>query len=402
MRFSLFFLLLIFNFGAKAQPYLDVSEIPNPKTNGNGYVSNPDGIISEREELTLNKKIAEIENSETAQITVVLINSINSQDPKTFANELAEFWGVGKKGADNGLLILLVKDQRRIEFEVGYGMEGSLPDILCVKIQERYMLPSFRQSDYFSGILAGLNEIQQVISGDGEKWNNEIIEGPSTPSLFWLYLTAWNCIGILIYLIAFILIYYRGDPYKKYRVIRLFSNWVFACLFPPISFFLFWLATRFKSRYRNTVRFSGKTGRIMHKLKEQEEDEFLNLGQQAEEIVKSVDYDVWVTDNQDDFTVLSYPPFLSSYSKCPSCRFKTYSKEFDRIVIPPTTLSAGKGELKHTCTHCKFVKQGTYFIPRLQKRSRTSSGWSGGGSRFSGGSSWGGGSFGGGGGGSSW
>ena len=126
------FLIICF----QVQAQWTIETVPDPKAEGLGYVSNPDGILTNEEFTQLNSIIAELEDTTTAQIAVVILKSIDDAVPKEFATELFQYWGIGNKETDNGLLILFVLDQRRIEFETGYGVEGILPDVTCYRIQQ--------------------------------------------------------------------------------------------------------------------------------------------------------------------------------------------------------------------------------------------------------------------------
>ena len=70
---------------------------------------------------------------------MVAVGSIGEQDLESFSNELFARWGIGQKENNNGVLVLFVLDQRKIRFEVGYGMEGILPDAVCKRIQSQYV-----------------------------------------------------------------------------------------------------------------------------------------------------------------------------------------------------------------------------------------------------------------------
>lgn len=422
---NILFPLFLLLFSSVHAQYESVEDVPNPKRSGKSYVSNPDGILTQNTVLEIDEYLMELEESDAFQVAVVCLNSIGQNVPKDFATDLATLWGIGNRGKDDGLLILLVKDQRRIEFETGYGTESIITDLLAQQIQQEVMLPYFKQSNYNLGILSGVKAVCNLLRGNGLEANPEVqrqIDEENAREYERLSaqrdrnvligIGAWHVLGVAIFLIAILFIRYQTDPYKKYNIIKNFSVWIWAILFPITHIFLVFLSKKLKDRYRNQVRFSGRTNHLMHKLTEQEEDEFLTLGQQAEEIVKSVDYDVWVTDNHDDFCILSYKPIFTKYTPCPKCRYRTYYKEYDRITISPTYSSAGQGEKKYTCenTNCKHTDHTKYSIARLRKSSRTSGGaWIGsGGGGFSGGGSWGGGgsfgggSFGGGGSGSSW
>lgn len=411
-------IILLFTSVVGYSQILNVNDVENPKLSG-GYVCNQDNILDKLTVEQINGHLSELEENDHYQVAVVCLRSIGDLVPKDFSTELAEFWGVGEKSRDNGLLILLVLDQRRIEFETGYGTEMILTDILSKRIQQNEMLPYFRDNNYDSGMLAGVNAVCQALEGrlldentqyetdDESNMAEYERRNEQRKKNFWLAFFGWHLFGVAIYLIAILIVRYKNDPFKKYNIIKNFGYWLWAVLFPLTHIFLVLLSKKLMVRYRNQVRFSGRTNMIMHKLTEIEEDEFLTMGQQAEEIVKSVDYDVWVTDAHDDFCVLSYRPLFTKYTACPKCKYRTYFKEYDRISVAPTYNISGEGEKKYKCSNCKYENKTTYHIPRLRRSSRTSGGsWSSGGSSsggsWGGGGSFGGGSFGGGGSGSSW
>ncbi len=419
MKFSTLFLFLLLTVFAVGQSY--VNDVPNPKNSGtNGYVSNPDGILSTDEVGIIDNICAQIEQNDSFQVAFAVLNSIGTEVPKDFAGKLFNHWGIGHAERDDGLLVLFVMDQRRIEFETGYGTEQVLTDYQCVQLQQDYMIPHFKNGDYSTGLVEGAKAIQQVLNGkvvdrqmtqslEEEQISYEqelLFEQQNRKRNLIIGVTAWHAIGLVLFLIALLIVRFRQDPYDKYNTIKYFGVWIWAVLFPITHIFVVIFAKKLKQRYRDMIRFSSKTDEIMRKLGEQDEDEYLSRGQVTEELVKSVDYDVWITDKSDDVLVLAYRPLFSKYSTCPKCHFKTYFKVYDRQVIAPTYSSSGQGERKHECAHCKHVNVKTYHIPRLRRSSRTSSGGSWSGSSSSGGSfgggSFGGGSSGGGGGGSSW
>ena len=137
----------------------------------------------------------------------------------------------------------------------------------------------------------------------------------------------------------------------------------------------------------------------MHKLSEEEEDDFLESGQITEEELRSVDYDVWVTEDASDYLILAYPRRFTKYSTCPKCKFRAYHHEDTRVIQHATYSSSGKMEKLHACKNCHYQHRKLITIPR---KTRSSSGGGGGFGGGGGGSSFGGGSSGGGGAGASW
>lgn len=160
------FLLCLILFSAiapvSAQKAYTLGNIPEP-TPPSSYVSNPDGIISAAVEARINSLLRQLEDSTTSQVAVVVVNSIGGEVPRDFGLELFRDWGIGQKENDNGLLIFLVIDQRRMEFITGYGLEGVMPDILCKRIQELYMVPLAKEGDISGATMAGVEQVMQVL-----------------------------------------------------------------------------------------------------------------------------------------------------------------------------------------------------------------------------------------------
>jgi uncharacterized protein len=133
-----------------------LAAIPDPKTLGETYVSDPDQVLGLGTAPALNARLDSLDRSGRAHIDVVLVRSVGTAVPKTVATALFNKWKIGRKDIDNGLLMLLVLDQRRVEFETGYGLEADLPDIICYRIQQRYMVEPARAGDYDLAVQQGV------------------------------------------------------------------------------------------------------------------------------------------------------------------------------------------------------------------------------------------------------
>lgn len=142
-----------------------IKQVPDPKAEpGFNYVSNPDGVLSSSTVAEINADLKQLEDATTDQVAVVVLRSIGKKAPRDFAVELLRYWGVGQKEKNNGVLILLLMDQRRMEFEVGYGLEGRLTDLVSKKIQEDYMVPYAKQGNYDAAVLNGVRQVAQLLS----------------------------------------------------------------------------------------------------------------------------------------------------------------------------------------------------------------------------------------------
>lgn len=404
-----------------------IKNVPNPKKINNSFVSNPDRILLPKTVKKINKLLQEVEDKTTAQVAVVLLESIGDEVPKTFANELFNKWGVGQKGTDNGLLVLFVLDQRRIEFETGYGLEPILPDALCYEVQQEQMVPYFKEKKYATGMLKGMEKIaeiliaQDTVRSDNSSYNNQLEsygneEKPSVSestettqyhrdTSYWPKYIAFAIMVSLLYLLFLGIANLRADYYDKYNMLKPFSLHVWWVILPiPFGFFYF-LTKYYLNKWRNAPRNSSETGLPMHKLREDEDDLYLQSGQITEENIASVDYDVWVSGAPNDVLILSYGPYFSKYSKCPKCNYRTYFQVYDKVLVAATYVSSGVGERMHECKHCHHAAISKYTIPRkVRHRHRSSGGRSsfGGGGHSRSGGSFGGGRSGGGGAGSSW
>lgn len=157
-------LLLLASLGS-AQKVWTVSSVPNTRLESNLiHVSDPDDILSDSCEIKINTALSAIRDQ--VDVFVVALNSIGDADIDVFANELFNFWGIGDRDLNNGVLLLLAKEQHDFKFETGYGVEETLPDALCQRIFEEAMVPFFKEDDYESGLVSGVTQILQVYGGE--------------------------------------------------------------------------------------------------------------------------------------------------------------------------------------------------------------------------------------------
>jgi uncharacterized protein len=378
-----------------------VSEVPNPKP-GPGYVSDPDDYLSESDEKVLNQIIARLETASTAQVAVVFLHSIGEENPKEFATALFRKWGIGAADKDNGLLILTVADQRRTEFETGYGLEGVLPDVICYRVGMQELVPFFQQGQFGQGLIAATNKFAYLLSNPEvvEEIRSEKQESDGRAFLI-TSLSIWGIANALFHLILLIYLYVqlkssKQDIFDQYLALRRARLWGFLIIF-PLPFILVWWYMGAKMReLRYAKRFSKKTGAELFLIPEKEEDPYLDKGQITEEEIGSVDYDVWANDDpQDDVLILRYARPYTRYSTCPACHFATYYQARSVTLASPTYSSTGRRGLYYDCKHCHHQEEKIEIIPMLTRTSSSSGGSRGGGS-------WGGGSSGGGGAGVSW
>lgn len=152
-----------------------VNEVINPKTARNAWVSDMAGVIDDNTEAQLNAYIDDLEKKTSAEIAVVTVKKCEDFfgsgaaryktdiNVKDFATKLFNAWGIGKKGQDNGVLVLVSVGQRRIEIETGYGVEGILPDGKVGAILDKHVIPYFKKDDYGGGIAQGVYALGREI-----------------------------------------------------------------------------------------------------------------------------------------------------------------------------------------------------------------------------------------------
>ena len=165
-RFLKYLLVLLLGFsvvGVDAKSYR-VRDVQNvQRVDGRRFVANPDGILSREAVMTLDSICYALKANGIAEVAIVAVDDIRPRDMVGFSQELFEGWGVGDDELDNGLGILLVGDMREIRFHTGYGLEGVLPDALCYRIQQDYMVPYFRAGNYSEGMVAGMRAVECLL-----------------------------------------------------------------------------------------------------------------------------------------------------------------------------------------------------------------------------------------------
>jgi len=136
-----------------------------------GYVNDEAKLLSSQDKETLSRLIQELQQKTTVEIAVVTVESVAPYEINLYAVKLFEKWGIGVKGKDNGILILLALQEREVRIEVGYGLEEILPDGLVGEIIRKYMIPFFKKGKYGQGLVAGT---EAVISRIAQQYQVQI------------------------------------------------------------------------------------------------------------------------------------------------------------------------------------------------------------------------------------
>jgi len=139
-------------------------KFPEPRGAINDYA----GVITPQYEHPMDLLAREVLQKTGTSVVVVTLKSIGDNDPADYANRLYEAWGIGKKGEDKGVLILLAVEERKVRIETGYGVEGILPDGLVGEILDTYVVPYLKTGNYEKGLSNALVAVSSVIAKDAE------------------------------------------------------------------------------------------------------------------------------------------------------------------------------------------------------------------------------------------
>jgi len=152
------FALLILTQTAFAEP-----EIPSAP---NGYVLDEAGILYAETVASLESTLSTLDKETSTQIVVVTVSSLQGYEPEQFALALGRAWGVGQEEFNNGLIFLIAPTERTVRIEVGYGLEGIIPDATAWKIIDNIATPAFSQGDYNAGTLESISTLNSLVRGE--------------------------------------------------------------------------------------------------------------------------------------------------------------------------------------------------------------------------------------------
>jgi uncharacterized protein len=154
IRIGILAVLMICGGGAFSQEFVP----PRVST----YATDQTGTLNASELADLNSSLKAFDDSTSTQIVVLMVATTGDYAVEEAALKVAELNQIGRKGKDNGILLFVAKDDRAVRIEVGYGLEGVLPDILAGQIIRNEIFPGFRKGDYAGGIRAGVDAIMRA------------------------------------------------------------------------------------------------------------------------------------------------------------------------------------------------------------------------------------------------
>ena len=135
-----------------------------------GRIVDQANVISAETRSALEPKLADLEAKSGIQLVVATVNSLEGQEIEPYANELFRTWKLGQKAKNNGVLLLVAPNEKRVRIEVGYGLEGTLTDALSKVIIANAIAPRFKTGDFSGGISRGVDDIITVLTTDASEW----------------------------------------------------------------------------------------------------------------------------------------------------------------------------------------------------------------------------------------
>ena len=329
------------------------------------YVNDFADLIDPETESRIEDALQQVKADRGVEMTVVTINSRfdygDSPAIEPFATGLFNYWGVGDANRNDGIMILVARQDRDIRIEPGKGYPARFDDRVkrvkrVKRVIDHHFIPYFRKDEYAAGIEAGVLETikrtELVFGEDGTPTFSS--RAKLIGKDFADHATSG---GILTWFLGLVGLGGGAFGFRRYR------------------------------RYRR--RRCELCNRKMVLLSEEADDKYLSQGQQVEEAVKSKDYDVWYCEVDDHTQIIGHKSFFKTHAACQRCGFETVSTK-RRTLVSATTTSTGKAEVDYTCHHCGDAFTEHVTIPKVTRSSSSSSS----GSSFGGGSSSGGGASG--------
>jgi uncharacterized protein len=410
-----------------------VSEIPNPRETHGGWISDSTNQLGQARP-ELERLLGALNRDTKAEVAVAIVPSIGDETPKEFAVALFKHWGIGRRAQDDGLLVLHVLDQRRLEIETGYGLESVLTDVECAWLIHDITLPLFgagKLSDGYSALLHGIDygirhpdATREQLLAAARPDNAQALapvttataSAKSSPSFDEFSEDVGPALMLVMMLAGFAGLLRKLAHRRQYRdpkrrpdeysgcLVSLFSllavvflvagwltelGWLAWCGVACLGTFAgFSLRGSFRALREGARRYAPRVctscNAKMALVPDDQDERYLDEGQRAEERVRAADYSVW----RCACGTISIERYADEgeYSKCESCGYQTLKVE-TKEVKAATHLEGGQGARHYNCAHCSAQRVEPFTIPQITSGSsgaRSSHKRSGGSSHSSG------------------
>ena len=155
-----------------------------PKPNPPKLVTDQAGVLSAEQLQALEAKLVAIDDSSSNQIAVVILSSLDGQPKEEYATKLFRDWGIGNKKTNNGVLLLVAIQDRQIRIEVGYGLEGAIPDITALSIIDNDIKPAFKAGAYYEGLDKATDDLAKAAVGEYKEARKKKSKDKGNPLVF--------------------------------------------------------------------------------------------------------------------------------------------------------------------------------------------------------------------------
>lgn len=310
------------------------------------YVNDYANLIDSSNEFNLRTKLENVKSEHGIEFTVITIINLSDYhagpEIELFATNLFNHWGVGNAEKNNGIMVLVAKNDRKMRIEIGKGYE-SYWDVRMKQIIENTFIPYFKNDNYQAGIINGVTDIINTVTAPSS--SNKPYTTDDAHTSLWQIIKEW---WFLVVIPAFIS-----------------------------------LAITVRNYLRKRPRSCHRCHYQMSLLSENADDKYLDPGQKMEEFLDSVDYYVWWCRQCKHTEIFRYKSWFSGIGACPSCQYITLDSE-EYIIHQATTSSSGLKEIHYRCEQCGFTDMERKTIPPKTESKNSSFG---GGSSSGGGAS---------------
>ena len=309
------------------------------------YVNDFARLLTPEHASAIRSLFSDLKRDTGIEAVVVTIGSIHDYPTgdatiESFATNLFNTWGVGDKAKNNGVMILVAVNDRKVRIEVGAGYESTLNAAMQEVIDE-HMLPAFRRDDYSRGIYDGARAVIHELTG---QWPADTVAAAiPSPTRAAASSSPRSATGPAT----------SVDPTV---VIGGLAVGVGAAAF----------GLRRYARYHR--RRCPNCRMYMIRLDEVSDDVYLDSGQKLEETLASVDYDVWKCPSCNMHALHGYNGWFASFKPCPRCNYRTLGITRETLEAP-TYSSTGKDVIKRDCRHCQYHDEQIVVVPMLVESS---------------------------------
>ena len=335
---------------------IGVADVPAPHVGG--WAVDLTGVLEAGDLQALDRLGDEVKAQTGAELAVAVIGSTDGVPHRQFATELANRWGIGDREKDNGVLVFAALDDRAAEITLGEGIDDAGNVAIALDIMHGVMVPRFRDGDARGAVLAGALACARRILGA----TPTMAEPPlplATPGLEMALDSQ-----------------YATAPASAEPTMASYAASYLArtSVSPTNTFRLLWgavggliaLLAGGRYWYRRRPRRCPSCQTEMVRLDEDADDARLSSGEQAEERVGSVNYDVWVCPGCEEIEKVRYGAFFTRYATCPQCGARTVSS-WSRVEEEAPTWSEGRRRIDESCEHCHYRDSHVRRIPRREE-----------------------------------